>query len=334
MSELIKKFIFAFVLSLIVFAISAAAIAGALSIGRDEYVPSIDNDRKPRLDGESFNVLLIMTDYAPEKFSDYDPDAIKNIFGKEIASNGAPEALAGYRRIYAEDMVLLRFDKERRQLTYTHIPGNTLVSVSGVKTCLENIPADYGTATLVDKVHALFGVEIDRYILFTPESAANALDRIGEITYTVQCDMHYSDSERGIDINIKAGSQKLDGKKAVEMLRFDEYDVLGTSRCATAIGYLKRFVNKIANDFTEDEIRDIIISILNDENVVSGATADRIDESIKLFISSDGLEVIELSIVGKEQTVGGERYFWPDEEETLKEFSEYRRINSPDDIWG
>ncbi len=334
MGELIKNFIFAFVLSLVVFAVSAAAIAGALSIGRDEYVPSIDNDRKPKLDGESFNVLLIMTDYAPEKFSDYDPDAIKNIFGKEIASNGDPVTLAGYRRIYAEDMVLLRFDKERRQLTYTHIPGNTLVSVGGVKTCLENIPADYGTATLVDKVHALFGVEIDRYILFTPESAANALDRIGEITYTVQCDMHYSDAERGIEINIKAGSQKLDGKKTVEMLRYDDYKALGTSRSETALGYLKRFVNKVAEGFTEDEIRDIIVAVLTEELVVSEAFADSIDESVKLLSLSDELAIVDLSPVGQEQTVSGERYFWLDEKATLEKFSEYRRINSPDDIWG
>ena len=334
MRELIKKYIFALLLSLLIFAVSAAVIAGALSIGRDKYIPIIDNDRDPKLDGESFNVLLIMTDYAPDKFSDYDPDAVKNIFGKQVAVSGGSETLAGYRKIYAEDMTLVRFDKEQRQITYTHIAGNTLVSVGGVKTKLENVPADYGTQCLVDKVHALLGVEIDRYILFTPENAARALDRIGEITYTVQCDMSYTDEERGIDINIKAGSQKLDGKKAVEMLRFDNYKALGTSRGETAMGYLKRFVNKIAKDFTEDEIRDIIVSVLNEERVVSGSASDSIDESIKLLLSSDGIDVIELSPVGQEQTVGDERYFWLDEKATLEKFSQYRRINSPEDIWG
>lgn len=333
MSELIKKYIFALLISLLLFAVSAAAIAGALSIGRDKYTPPVESTRKPKLDGESFNVLLIMTDYAPDKFSDYDPDAVENIFGKEIISSGNGESLAGYRTVNAEDMVLLRFDKERRQITYTHIAGNTLVSVGGVKTCLENIPADHGTECLVEKVHALLGVEIDRYILFTPENAVRALDLIGDITYTVQCDMIYTDSERGIDINIKAGSQKLDGKKAVEMLRFDNYKALGTSRGTTATGYLKRFVNKIVKDFTEGEIKDIIVAILEEELIVSGNISDSIDESVRLLLSSDGLEVIELSPVGQEQIVGGERYFWLDEDATLEKFAQYRKINAPDDIW-
>ena len=331
MSELAKKFISAFVISLLVFAVSAAVVAGALSIGRDKYTPPVDSQSE--IDGESFNLLLIMTDYAPDKFSDYDPDAVKNIFGREVGSSGNADSLGGYRKIYAEDMVLLRFDKERRQITYTRIPGNTLVSVGGVKTCLENIPADHGTEYLVDKVHALFGVEIDTYILFTPENAAKALDKVGEITYTVQCDMSYQDAERGIDINIKAGSQKLDGKSAVAMLRFDSYKSFGTSRSETAIGYLKRFVNKVARDFTYDDLRAIIITALDESLVVSNFTPEEMDESIKLLKCSDELEMVELSPVGQEQAVGSERYFWLDEKGTLEKFLPYRKINAPDNIW-
>ena len=315
------------------FAVSAAVIAGALSIGRDKYTPPIDPTHENEISGESFNLLLIMTDYAPEKFSDYDPDAVKNIFGAEVASSGNPNALNGYRKIYAEDMVLLRFDKERRQITYTRIPGNTLVSVGGVKTCLENVPSDHGTEYLVDKVHALFGVEIDTYMLFTPENAAAALDLVGDITYTVQCDMSYQDAERGIDINIKAGSQKLDGDSAVAMLRFDNYKSFGTSRSETAIGYLKRFVNKIAKDFTYDELRAIIITALDERLVVSNFNSERSDESLKLLVFSDELEIVELSPVGQEQTVGSERYFWLDEKGTLEKFAPYRTINAPDNIW-
>lgn len=320
-------------MSLLVFAVSAAVIAGALSIGRDKYTPPVAPSHESELSGESFNLLLIMTDYAPEKFSDYDPDAVKNIFGKDVSSSGNADALNGYRKIYAEDMVLLRFDKERRQITYTRIPGNTLVSVGGVKTCLENIPADHGTEYLVDKVHALFGVEIDTYILLTPENAAAALDQIGEITYTVQCDMSYQEAERGIDINIKAGSQKLNGERAVDMLRFDNYKSFGASRSETAIGYLKRFVNKIAKDFTYDELRAIIITALNESLVVSNFNSEGSDESLKLLACSDELEIVELSPVGQEQTVGSQKYFWLDEKGTLEKFAPYRKINTPDNIW-
>jgi anionic cell wall polymer biosynthesis LytR-Cps2A-Psr (LCP) family protein len=274
-----------------------------------------------------------MTDYSPERFDDYDPDAVKNIFGKDVSSKGDSNALDGYRRIYAEDMTLLRFDKERGQLTYTHIPGNTLVSVGGVKTCLEEIPAFYGTEYLVDKIHAILGVEIDTYVLLTPESAAAALDRIGEITYTVGCDMIYKDDERGIDINIKAGSQKLDGKKTVDMLRFDGYKSIGASRTSTALGYLKRFVNKIKGDFTYDELRDIIIEALDGNDVVTDFTKENAGEAIWLLSCAADLEIVSLDLAGQEQTVGSDKYFWIDEAQTLKKFEPYRKINAPDDIW-
>lgn len=333
MSELVKKFITAFVISLLIFAVSAAIIAGALSIGRDKYVPDTDHGDEAELSGESFNLLLIMTDYAPDRFDDYDPDAVKNIFGREVSSKGDPDKLDGYRKIYAEDMVLLRFDKERGQLTYTHVPGNTLVSVGGVKTCLDQIPAFYGTEYLVDKVHALLGVEIDTYVLLTPGDAAAALDRIGEITYTVGCDMVYKDEDRGIDIDVRAGSQRLNGEKTVEMLRFDNYRVIGTSRTATALGYLKRFVNKISEDFTYDELRAIIVDAFGGANTVTDFSEESADEAIRLLSCADELEIVELSCVGQEQTVGSDRYFWLDEAATLKKFEPYRKINAPDDIW-
>jgi anionic cell wall polymer biosynthesis LytR-Cps2A-Psr (LCP) family protein len=198
--ELVRKFITAFVISLLVFAVSAAVIVGALAIGRDKYSPPADRNEKTELSGESFNLLLIMTDYSPEKFDDYDPDAVKNIFGKDVSSKGDSNALDGYRRIYAEDMTLLRFDKERGQLTYTHIPGNTLVSVGGVKTCLEEIPAFYGTDYLVDKSHAILGVDIDTYVLLTPESAA------AKSAYALSpCD--HSKSERQAALNALVPAQ-------------------------------------------------------------------------------------------------------------------------------
>lgn len=333
MKELFKKFITAFVISLLVFAVSAVVIACALSLGRDKYIPSDTHEESASLEGESFNLLIIMTDYAPEKFDDYSPEAVKNIFGTEISSKGDADKLQGYRKIYAEDMALLRFDKERGELTYTLIPGNTLVSVGGVKTCLEEIPAFYGTEYLVDKVHALVGVEIDTYVLVTPESAADALDYIGEITYTVACDMSYQDSERGISINVKAGSQKLDGEKTVEMLRFDNYKAIGTSRNTTTIGYLKRFVNKIKGDFTYEQLRAIIIDVLDSENIVSNFNIGGADEAIKLFSYVGDLEVVALDLVGQEQTVGSDKYFWLDEAATLEKFEQYRKINAPDNIW-
>ena len=334
MNTLLKKFISSFFAALIIFGISAAVISGALSMGRDDgYIPPKTDEKKNELSGSSFNLLLIMTDFAPERFDDYDPTVVKNIFDVEYIGSGKKEGLSGYRRITAETMSIVRFDKERGELTYTHIPGSVLVSAKGVKTRIGNLISDHGVEFLVDKVHAITGIEIDSYFVFTPQSAAEAFDNVGDISYTIQSDMKYTDAEKGIDIYIKAGSQKLNGEKTVGMLRFDGYGNIGIKRGSTVCGYIKRFVNKLSGDFTYEELRGIIDLLLSREYVVSNFTFEDSEESIRLLSMSDGLEVVELSIVGNMQTIGGEKYFYLDEEKTLEALNPYRKINTPDNIW-
>ena len=122
MNQLLKKFIFAFVVSLLVFAISLSVIAFALGVGRDDgYVSPIGPQKK--LEGESFNVLLIMTDFMPRSFNNYSAEQVKNVFGTEYSEGASSNKMLGYRKIYAEDMALLRFDAERGELTFTHVPN-------------------------------------------------------------------------------------------------------------------------------------------------------------------------------------------------------------------
>ena len=208
-----------------------------------------------------------------------------------------------------------------------------VASVSAANEYIGSLISDYGTEFLVSKVHAITGIEIDSYFVFTPESAATALDLIGDITYTIQRDMRYVDAEKGIDINIKAGTQKLDGEKTVGMLRFDGYGNIGVTRDATVCGYIKRFVNKLSTDFTYEEIRGIMDLLLGMNNTASNFTFEDSEESIRLLSESEGLEVTELPLVGNVQIINGEKYFYLDEEKTLDALKPYRKINTPDNIW-
>ena len=145
--------------------------------------------------------------------------------------------------------------------------------------------------------------------------------------------MRYVNTEKGIDINIKAGSQKLNGEKTVGMLRFDGYANIGITRGSTVCGYVKRFVNKLSSDFTYEEISGIINLLLGMRYVTSNFTFEDSAESIRLLSMSNELDVVELSIVGNFQTIGGEKYFNLDEEKTLEVLKPYRKINTPHNIW-
>ncbi len=325
MAPVTKKFIMAFVIALLIFAITATVISAALMIGRgDSYTPPDDGVGEV-IWGESFNVLLILTDYDPDKHGDYDPESVKMIFGESVSSSYVPEGLAGYRKIHAEGAALLRFDKERGELTYTHIPGNSLVSAKGVKMRLSDL-LEEGVDFFVSKVNALTGIDIDTYFVFNPKSAAAAIDLVGELGYTIPRDMVKKTDE--VDINIKAGSQMLDGKKTVDMLR---YVCLENKNIDIVCGYMKRFVNKLTEDFTYEQISDIISSMLRIKNVNSNCETN--ENRLELLSEAAKLRITEISVIGSNQTVGGEKYFSLDEEKTLEKFKPYRKTNAPVDIW-
>lgn len=325
MNGIFKKSLVAFFISLAIFSLSALIIAGALSIGRGD--PESDDVGKGGSsstieEGRSFSVLLIMTDYDPEQFDDYDARQIKNVFGDDAQLNASTDGFG--RRINAEDMMLLRFDNERGELTFTPIPGNLLVTVKNIKMKLEVVAANYGMTTLVDKIRAIVGVEIDSYAVFTPNTAADLFDGIGEITYTVKSEMQLRDDSRGININISPGSQRFDGKKAVDFLRFDAYDKLSTTRTEATLGFLSRTIKKITEISNEKELQDFAKIM---ESKVSGSFFESIDqEQLAIISAADDLELKAIELWGEEQLIGDEIYFVFDETKTLETFKPYRRI--------
>ena len=325
MNGMFKKIAMSFFVALLVFSLSALIFAGALSIGRGG--PDADESKEENSavieNGSSFNVLFIMTDYAPDLFDDYSSEQIKNVFGID----GGNVSGSGFgRKINAEDMLLMRFDKEHGELTFTLIPGNLLVTVKNVKTKLETVAANYGTEVLIEKIRAITGLWIDSYVIFTPNAASTFFNRVGEVTYTVKNGMTLKDESRGIDINIAPGSQKFDGRKAVDLLRFDAYPKSSDSRTEYIMGFMKRVLKKISDRFNSDELLAVI------KEPIDGATGsffERFDkDNAELVLSSEKLTFKAFELVGEEQTIGTESYFVLDETKTLDKFKIYRKTRS------
>ena len=323
MNGMFKKIAMSFFVALLVFSLSALIFAGALSIGRGG--PDADESKEENSavieNGSSFNVLFIMTDYAPDLFDDYSSEQIKNVFGID----GGNVSGSGFgRKINAEDMLLMRFDKEHGELTFTLIPGNLLVTVKNVKTKLETVAANYGTEVLIEKIRAITGLWIDSYVIFTPNAASTFFNRVGEVTYTVKNGMILKDESRGIDININPGSQKFDGHKAVDLIRFDAYPNPSDSRTEHIMGFMKRVLKKICDGFNCEELLTIIKEPIDGAR---GSFFERFDrEKAELVLSSEKLTFKALELVGEEQMIGAESYFVFDETKTLDKFKSYRKI--------
>ena len=311
MKLLNKTTVAAFLICFLVFSIVAVVAASLLSLSRGG-LPKLDLKKDPI--GESFNTLLVFTDYRPEFFDDYNGQSVENVF--DIVSSDT-----GSRVIRAEEMLLLRFDSLRGEITLTEISGYTLTEVKGIETTLDRVASDCGIEILVEKVRALTGMEIDSYTVFTPESASRFFDKLGSIKYKVSGNLEWQDEAYGIDINIKSGKQTFDGKKTVDLIKYYSYPSTYINKNEVLLDFSKKIIKNLADDFTYDEICGIMSFIFE----IALSRGELSDAQIKLLAGADKLEVKLLPMVGE---LDKALRFVPDEGATLEAFKPYRRIYS------
>ncbi len=370
-----KNFVLTFVIAIIIFGLIAYMLVGLVLnnlLGGDEETQAPEEttaepDQRPdgpvgvelTDNGESFNILLIGTDFRPSEFVDYDPEMLEKLYGikadevtptsppadvkpkpgsvvsdKEYWSGDGIVAEDGslifgggfysveYRLIETDALVLIRADKEREQFTFTVFPTDTYVEMSGQYVKLSEVYGRYGLQTLLNKVYAMTGVMIDNYAVVSMESFPALVDALGGISFNVPCDMNYVDRAGGIEIDLKAGLQRLDGEGVLDVLTFRNYQN-GGSREKTTAELLKRFITTF-----------ISITNYNRSPAVFAELEAIVDSDFTLDEFKKNIDVIfkyaynnrELHVTTKIITIGNEELTVVDEPATCDTFSNYKRI--------
>ncbi|BAM55068.1 membrane bound protein LytR [Synechocystis sp. PCC 6803] len=128
-----------------------------------------------------------------------------------------------------DTMVLIRLDPKEKSLVVLSIPRDTRVEIPGYSGArkINQANALGGPALAAMTVTDLLGdVPIDRYIRVNVQAVEKLIDALGGVDVYVPRDMKYQDDSQRLYINLKEGQQRLDGEKALQMLRF-RYDALG-----------------------------------------------------------------------------------------------------------
>jgi polyisoprenyl-teichoic acid--peptidoglycan teichoic acid transferase len=128
----------------------------------------------------------------------------------------------------SDSMLLLRFNPGSQQLVVLSLPRDTRTYVDGAGvTKLNEANAVGGPALAARSTSDLLGgVGIDRYIRINVLGVEKLIDALGGISVYVPQDMKYQDDSQHLYINLKQGQQHLNGKQAVQFLRF-RYDSYG-----------------------------------------------------------------------------------------------------------
>lgn len=124
-----------------------------------------------------------------------------------------------------DTMMLLSIDRANGTLSLVSIPRDTLVFC---EYAIPKINSAYGWGgggedgmrELMLRVSEIIGFEPDGYVLIGLEGFEKLIDTMGGVEFNVPIDMRYSDPTQGLEIDLRAGEQRLSGSDAMQLVRF------------------------------------------------------------------------------------------------------------------
>lgn len=336
----VRSFFLSFFISLLLFGVIAFGVLSVIGVntgvggdttpvfnGGDDYVDNSDPaSRADELDGTSFNMLFVGLDYAPSLFYDeYDPSTVGGLvaYGDPDAGAGSAISDGEYRRISADTILLLCISKENKQFAFTAISPNTLIESGGETKCLGDIFEDDGLESFIGAVHTLCGVPIDRYALVDLANFAEVVDIIDGVDFNVPCDMKYDDNNGKLHIDITSGYQHLDGKTALEMLRFNKYEDTTSSRLKTTMAFARAIAAKI----TDSKYITKALALFREAEklIVTDFSASDLNSNLDLIFSYPNYEALSIDLPGTYSTIDGKLCFIPNLGGCVSTLAPYQR---------
>lgn len=119
-------------------------------------------------------------------------------------------------------MMVARYNKENNKTALISVPRDTRVSIGsyGYNKINSAVARKEGALLAMDTVGGLLNIPIHYYFEMDFRGAEKIIDIMGGVKIKVPEDMKYDDPTQNLHIDIKAGEQILNGKKAVHFVRY------------------------------------------------------------------------------------------------------------------
>lgn len=160
----------------------------------------------------------------------------------------------------SDTMMLFNVDKVNDKVSVMSLPRDTRVKIDGHGYDKLNHAYSFGGHELSKKtVEDLLDTPVDYYMLIDIKAFENIIDAIGGIDINVEKRMYYDDpwdDNGGLHIDIYPGMQHMDGKKAIEYVRFrdGEGDI---GRIARQQHFIKAVLEKVLTPTILPKLPDI-----------------------------------------------------------------------------
>jgi LCP family protein required for cell wall assembly len=265
------------------------------------------------INGDTFNILLIGTDYQPDRFDDYN-------YEETWTGSGFPDKRN--REWSTDTLIILRVDKENHKFVFCSLPRNLRVLVDGIPTQLGEVYYKKGIDYLCGKVTGLTGLVMNYYASVSVSAIEECVDAVGGIKYYVPEDMKYEDELQGLVIDLEKGTHQIDGAKAAQLLRYVGYANGNTGRMSTVVSFLQAMLAKFTNITYATKIPAFYTAVA--ENIETNFTADDLINNLDLLLAYSKFESVTVSYPGSARVYDGISYFEPATASALDLFETYK----------
>ena len=354
------------VVAFLVIAIVVNSIGGAFlvdpfgeaDVTPETTPPSQTPGLNASIEGNSLFILVVITDYRPSFYGDYDYSYLKNTIGVSGATSfpsdaapsedsvtglpekpeagsvdyghdGSPNIIGGleentYRTVHNDVTLLLRMDKENKQFTFTSFPSNMIVNYGNERLWFRDIYYLSGIDGVMNTVHSITGIRPDRYVLLHSEYVDDLVDEIGGLETNLTTDMSHTSLSDGISFDYPAGQVTLDGDTVKQMLLYDGYSAEQNMNVEHfGMNMVRSFLAKLTQPGGYAMAGASFAKI--QKYFITDMTINDIVKNKDVWYGYSAFGKRQVDLVGKELSENGELVFKVNEDETLKAFIPYRK---------
>ncbi|MBE6695278.1 MAG: LytR family transcriptional regulator [Ruminococcaceae bacterium] len=219
-----------------------------------------------------------------------------------------------------DSLILVSANTKEKSLKFLQIPRDTFISGETSNGKINNLYSSYyqeignhnsAMQRLKNTVSGIFALPVDYYFSLNLDTLSNAVDKMGGVEIDVPYDMKYLDAEQNLDISIKKGKQVLNGKKALDFVRYRVGYVEGDIGRVDA---QKIFLSALLNTAKEKLSIPTAVSIIRD--CLSNGSTDMSNEfllsfAVKMLGDASQYEIYYMTLPGEaaKDTENGLSYY-------------------------
>lgn len=157
--------------------------------------------------------------------------------------------------------LLVAVDAKNGKIDVISLPRDTLLDVSWPVKKLNNAYHHGGFTQTMTEVSRLLGIPVDHYVTVDLRAFVELVDAIEGVDFEIPVEMDYDDPEQDLHIHFPAGLRHLDGKEALEVVRWRQnndgtgYATADIGRIGTQQAFLMAAARQMLHISNWDKVR-------------------------------------------------------------------------------